>query len=532
MADKQYSVVTRAKAARTRSSGELKQSTSAVGATGLVPYDTGFSSLFERVNIGTEEAPLWIIRAKLSLYSVGEIVSGYTGEAEEGDAVVLLSLGALTNVNDDADLDESDIPSSTTDKILIRKAGSTMWETADAGTLGGGTAVQWGTEDTTAKTIQLILGAVSKVLSLSDHTHAVEVTNVGITTDSNSNVTSGSIKIKVQGVESTVLVQYARYATYAHKAVDGNAVASQTWVQNNNKWGTTNQTGKTVQLTIGGALKTLSLSDHTHSGYASSSHDHGDIYAAKNHSHDYATSDHDHNGVYAQQVHSHSNAYAAKTHDHNGVYAEAGHNHDAAYHPLEGLYSKLFKASRVDVSTAASNAARTYIEPNKITFSAYVQNQIYQALINLIYESNEMRLNFSSHLKINGNVYSTGDHTGGVASDRRLKANIRTLTEKDAADVLSRLNPVSFVWNDKARELNSDKFGIARSFIADEFLKVLPNAGRRIWEDYDAIFIEQTIPYLVKGWQLQQKKIEEQEKRITYLEERLNNLARVMEERL
>lgn len=115
-------------------------------------------------------------------------------------------------------------------------------------------------------------------------------------------------------------------------------------------------------------------------------------------------------------------------------------------------------------------------------------------------------LQIGSGVKVSGNLLATGAITAGAASDRRLKSHIKTIDQRKAEDLLGALNPVTFEWNDDAARLGH-LFGVARGFIADEYLKVLPNAGRKIWGDYDAIDYNQVIPYLVAGWQRQNLKI-------------------------
>ena len=126
-----------------------------------------------------------------------------------------------------------------------------------------------------------------------------------------------------------------------------------------------------------------------------------------------------------------------------------------------------------------------------------------------------------------GNIASAGEVSAGNASDRRLKKNISTLSEAETEHVLSALNPVSFTWNETAEKLsNGDRKGIARSFVADEFLSLLPNAGRKMWGDYDAIYTEQTVPYLVKGWQMHERRLSDHERRIQELEKENKELKR------
>lgn len=126
-----------------------------------------------------------------------------------------------------------------------------------------------------------------------------------------------------------------------------------------------------------------------------------------------------------------------------------------------------------------------------------------------------------------GNISATGEVSAGNASDRRLKKDISTLSEGETEHVLSALNPVSFVWNAKAEELtNGRKRGIAYSFVADEFLSLLPNAGRKMWDEYDAIYTEQVVPYVVKGWQMHERRLSDHERRIQELEKENRELKR------
>lgn len=130
-------------------------------------------------------------------------------------------------------------------------------------------------------------------------------------------------------------------------------------------------------------------------------------------------------------------------------------------------------------------------------------------------------------LYVANNIVATGEVSAGNASDRRLKKDISTLSERETKHVLSALNPVSFVWNAKAEELsNGRKRGIAYSFVADEFLSLLPNAGRKMWDDYDAIYTEQVVPYVVKGWQMHERRLSDHERRIQELEKENKELKR------
>ena len=126
-----------------------------------------------------------------------------------------------------------------------------------------------------------------------------------------------------------------------------------------------------------------------------------------------------------------------------------------------------------------------------------------------------------------GNITTPGEVSTGTTSDRRLKCNIVTLSDKDTVTVLNALNPVSFTWNYIAEKLSGGRdAGISRSFVADEFLRVLPNAGRKVWDIYDSIYIEQTIPYLTRGWQIHEQRLQALEEENKSLKEEINRLRR------
>ena len=129
-------------------------------------------------------------------------------------------------------------------------------------------------------------------------------------------------------------------------------------------------------------------------------------------------------------------------------------------------------------------------------------------------------LQITSGVQVTGNILASGAVTAGSASDRRLKKDIRDITLDDAEKILSALHPVSFRWNGEAERLSDYQMsGEARGFIADEFLELLPNAGRKIWGDYDALYYEQAIPYLVAGWKQQNLRVRILESEIKTLKE-------------
>ena len=117
-------------------------------------------------------------------------------------------------------------------------------------------------------------------------------------------------------------------------------------------------------------------------------------------------------------------------------------------------------------------------------------------------------MHIDSSVSITGNIIATGYIDSGLSpSDRRLKKDIKTMDFAEATHVLAALRPVTFAWNEKASELGQFA-GDSRGFIADEYNCIIGNATRKMWGEYDAIDYNQVIPYLVAGWQLQQRRIE------------------------
>jgi hypothetical protein len=122
------------------------------------------------------------------------------------------------------------------------------------------------------------------------------------------------------------------------------------------------------------------------------------------------------------------------------------------------------------------------------------------------------KLNVNGNTFVTGNILATGEITTYSASDERLKTNIIPL--QNATDIISKLNPISFNWNDRAKELNSAKddrnnFGL----IAQEVEKTLPELVHPLYGSYKSIDYEQIISILVKSNQ-------ELTERIKILEER------------
>ena len=123
-----------------------------------------------------------------------------------------------------------------------------------------------------------------------------------------------------------------------------------------------------------------------------------------------------------------------------------------------------------------------------------------------------------SALSVTGDVYASGGVTAlyTSSSDRRLKDDIKPF---NAMEIVDKLNPVSFKWNDKAKEL-SDAFGDEINYgliaqdsegVMDKFVFDMPN-------DYKGIHYERLVPVLLQAIKEQQGEINKLTKRITELE--------------
>lgn len=140
-------------------------------------------------------------------------------------------------------------------------------------------------------------------------------------------------------------------------------------------------------------------------------------------------------------------------------------------------------------------------------------------------------LQISSGIYVTGNLAVTGNCSMGTVSDRRLKEDIKDIDLNVAAEVLAALRPVTFNWNQDAERLSEGQLhGTARGFIADEYLKQLPNAGKKIWGEYNSLYYEQTIPYLVAGWKQENMRIRILEGEISSLKEEIHGLRRRLRE--
>lgn len=122
----------------------------------------------------------------------------------------------------------------------------------------------------------------------------------------------------------------------------------------------------------------------------------------------------------------------------------------------------------------------------------------------------------SYKLHVAGDVYATGGVTAlaSSGSDAKLKENIKPF---NALSILDKLNPVSFTWNDKAKELSSEfKQGVNYGLIAQDSDGVIDNFVFDLQDGYKGIHYEKLIPVLLEA-------IKEQQIEINKLKDIVNN---------
>ena len=98
------------------------------------------------------------------------------------------------------------------------------------------------------------------------------------------------------------------------------------------------------------------------------------------------------------------------------------------------------------------------------------------------------------------NIVATGEITAYASSDRRLKKDIATIY--NGIDLINKLNPVNFTWNNIAVGINSSKneTDLQAGLIAQDVLKVLPSIVHK-QGDYLALDYIQLIPYMLSAIQ-------------------------------
>lgn len=116
--------------------------------------------------------------------------------------------------------------------------------------------------------------------------------------------------------------------------------------------------------------------------------------------------------------------------------------------------------------------------------------------------TDSMALMGDGSLSVRGNISSLGEVTAYSASDRRLKTNV---SEFLALELIERLNPVKFNWNNKAKTLNALKGDRTNyGLIAQDIEGVLPELIHPIFINYKAVDYIGLIPILIQAIKEQQ----------------------------
>jgi hypothetical protein len=111
-------------------------------------------------------------------------------------------------------------------------------------------------------------------------------------------------------------------------------------------------------------------------------------------------------------------------------------------------------------------------------------------------------VNIFSNVYITGNLTTSDDIIGfNTVCDGRLKSNVVTITSESSLDVIRRLRPVDFTWNENSPKPGLDDLG----FIAQEVEKIEPRAVRL--GDPMSLRWERIITHLVAAVQELDKKI-------------------------
>ena len=101
-------------------------------------------------------------------------------------------------------------------------------------------------------------------------------------------------------------------------------------------------------------------------------------------------------------------------------------------------------------------------------------------------------------LVVSGNTVCYGEVTAYYSSDKRLKNNINNFS---ATNIIDKLNPVTFNWNDKAVELNSSKNINTNQYglIAQEVENIIPEIIHQGLEGYKSIDYIELISILIQS---------------------------------
>jgi hypothetical protein len=145
------------------------------------------------------------------------------------------------------------------------------------------------------------------------------------------------------------------------------------------------------------------------------------------------------------------------------------------------------------------------VSGNLLTINNNADNRVLTATGSATSIDGETGLTYNgTTLAVTGAITATGDITAYSSSDERLKDNIKVI--KDALDKVSNIRGVEFDWNEKAHEVNK---GHDLGVIAQEIIKVLPDAVKEREDGYYGVRYDRIIPLLVEAIKDLKKEIEE-----------------------
>lgn len=120
-----------------------------------------------------------------------------------------------------------------------------------------------------------------------------------------------------------------------------------------------------------------------------------------------------------------------------------------------------------------------------------------------------------SRFTVHGNLQANEEVTAYSTSDKRLKEEVKAIN--NASDIIDKLRPVSFKWNDKAKELNPNKNNkLNYGLIAQEVEEVMPSIVHPIYNgEYKSIDYIQLIAILIQSNKEMRKEIDRLKEQIT-----------------
>lgn len=145
-----------------------------------------------------------------------------------------------------------------------------------------------------------------------------------------------------------------------------------------------------------------------------------------------------------------------------------------------------------------TNSNRLYIENSDADReNALIYGEFDNELLRVNGQMGIMRAPLTNALEVNGEASKTTAGAFIGNSDRRLKKNIQTLDGKNALDFISKMNGVTYEWNDEVTGNNRPE-GMQFGFIAQDLKQLFPEKVTQdalgyyqtAYGDYDPLFVQ------------------------------------------